>query len=285
MRRYYRAEVFRRPRSVPVQAYDADADRWRAAGDTGATDRRDSLTVTTFNVWYHQYFAATRHRAIADLIDDAAPDVAVFQEVTPDALAVFLGQPWARRYYRCAAVVDRSTGDYGMLLLSRMPIARITYTRLPTRMSRGYLRAEFAINGRRLVICSIHLDSGKQSRRLRARQLRRIFRSLRSAQNAVVLGDFNMRDEENRRIVAPYTDAWPALRPRDAGYTEDTAINHMRFDSKGKDRQVRFDRVLTKGTDWRPAEIDLMGTRPVSSAQPRVFPSDHFGVSCRLIPG
>ena len=92
-----------------------------------------------------------------------------------------------------------------------------------------------------------------------------------------------MRDTEDARIVPPYHDVWPILRPGEDGFTEDTAINHMRFDSKNKHRQVRFDRVLVKGTAWAAAGIALLGTEAISGSHPRVFPSDHFGVMCRLV--
>jgi hypothetical protein len=52
---------------------------------------------------------------------------------------------------------------------------------------------------------------------------------------------------------------------------------------KDKHRHVRFDRILVKGPAWSPASVALLGTEPVSGALPRVFPSDHFGVRCRLV--
>ena len=150
-------------------------------------------------------------------------------------------------------------------------------------MSRGFLQAEVNIGGIRTVVCSVHLDSGKASARLRSRQLRRVFRALRSVDDAVVLGDFNMRDAENEQIVAPFVDVWPELHPHEPGFTEDTSINLMRLDSRNKHRHVRFDRVLLKGPTWAAAGIDLLGTEPLSSALARIFPSDHFGVRCRLV--
>ena len=104
----------------------------------------------------------------------------------------------------------------------------------------------------------------------------------RGADDAVVLGDFNMRDRENGRITAPYTDLWPALRPGEHGYTEDTSINLMRYDMKDKHRHVRFDRILLKGTAWSASDIELLGTEPLSAQLPRIFPSDHFGLRCTL---
>ena len=152
-----------------------------------------------------------------------------------------------REHCFCAAVTDHGVGNYGMLLLSRLPLRCVGYTRLPSRMSRGFLQAEMIVGGARTVVCSLHLDSGKASARLRSRQLRLLYRALRSVDDAVVLGDFNMRDAENEQIVAPFVDVWPALRPHEPGYTEDTTINLMRLDSRNKQRHVRFDRVILKG--------------------------------------
>jgi tyrosyl-DNA phosphodiesterase 2 len=274
--------VFFRRRTVQVATYDLATKSWNRVDDAGAVDRGE-LIVTTFNVWFDSYFADQRYRAIAHLLSREMADVMVFQEVTPSALSMLLAQQWVREHYRSAAVVGGRVGNYGMLMLSRLPTARVTYTRLPTRLSRAFLKAEFTVNGRPLVVCSVHLESGKRSVRLRGRQLRRVFCALRSADDAIVLGDFNMRDSENGRIVPPYHDVWPLLRPSDDGFTEDTTINHMRYDSKPKLRQVRFDRVLLKGHAWAATNINLLGTEAISHTHPRVFPSDHFGVICRLV--
>ena len=210
------------------------------------------------------------------------PDIMVFQEVTPAALDVLLAQPWVRRRYLRVAVVGGEVGNYGMLLLSRVPISGATYTRLPSRQQRGFLQANLQLNGTQTVVCCIHLDSGKSSARLRGWQLRRIFRGLRTVKDAVVLGDFNMRDTENSRIGWPFHDVWPQLRPDEDGFTEDTSINLMRYDMKDKHRHVRFDRVLLKGDRWTATDIELLGTEPIAADMPRVFPSDHFGVECVL---
>jgi tyrosyl-DNA phosphodiesterase 2 len=239
--------------------------------------------VSTFNIWFESYFAAQRYPAIADVLSRDAPDVMAFQEVTDDALTVFCAQPWIRKRYCRVAITGRGVGNYGMLVLSRVPIQRATYIPLPTRMARGVLVAELDVGGSGLAVGSVHLDSGKASTHLRARQLAKAFGAVRDHENVVLVGDFNMRDDENDQIAAPFTDVWPALRPDDPGFTEDTSINLMRFDSKNKHRQVRFDRVLLKGSEWAAADIGLIGTEPIAADLPRVFPSDHFGVRSRLI--
>src|SRR4051794_5439821 len=95
--------------------------------DTGDV-KRDVLTLTTFNVWFDAYFAGERYRAIAALLSRETPDVMVFQEVTPVALNILLRQTWIRDGYRCAAMVGDKAGAYGMLVLSRLPTAQVTYS-------------------------------------------------------------------------------------------------------------------------------------------------------------
>lgn len=245
----------------------------------------DRLSLATYNVWFSEKHDEQRYRAIADLLARDAPDIMTFQEVNHTSLTVFLDQPWVREGYRSASVVGGSRGNYGMLLLSRLPVDRVSYTRLPTRLSRGYLTARLTIDGEPLTVVSVHLESGKAAAPLRARQLGRIFDAHRDTDNVAMMGDFNIRDSEDGIIRAEYRDVWTELRPDEPGYTEDTSINLMRYDMKNKHRHVRFDRVLTKGETWKPESIELIGREPISRALPRVFPSDHFGLRCTLVRG
>lgn len=271
-----------RRRRVALRRFDDATGQWTSTGGTAQGVARDTLSVSTFNIWFDPYHASERYRAIADLLGAQPPDVMVFQEVTDSALAVFHAQPWIRQHYVSAAVTGRRVGTYGMLLLSRVPVAGVTHICLPSGTRRGFLRAELLVDGAPTAICSVHLDSGKRSAGLRARQLRRLFGEVDNDPDALLLGDFNMRDNENQRIVPPFTDVWPALRPDDDGFTEDTAINAMRYDATNKERFVRFDRILVKGPQWQPHAIELLGTEPISPDLPRVFPSDHFGLRCLL---
>lgn len=267
---------------IAVRRFDPATQRWTTTDEQRAEVTLEELTVATYNIWFSDLHARERYAAIVDVLGRNRPDVMVFQEVTPSALEVFLAAPWIREEYAAAAAVGAEYANYGLLILSRLPLAHVDYTRLPTRLTRGYLRAELELNGRRLTVCGVHLDSSKAAAPLRARQLRRIFGALGDVDDAIVLGDFNMRDGENDRIDPSYVDVWPAVRPGEPGFTEDTSINLMRYDMKDKHRHVRFDRVLVKGEAWRPEDVSLLGTEPVTPDLPRVFPSDHFGVECRL---
>jgi tyrosyl-DNA phosphodiesterase 2 len=53
----------------------------------------------------------------------------------------------------------------------------------------------------------------------------------------------------------------------------------MRLLHTGKPKQVRFDRMLrSRQPGWQAEAIELIGTEPISSSTPEIFPSDHFGL-------
>ena len=159
--------------------------RRRVSGWTSTPQERSTatrLTVATFNIWFDSHHAEERYLAIADLLGELTPDVIALQEVTPAALDIFSAQPWVRDEYVRAAMVGGDIGNYGMLMLSRMPVvprrlhppADAPVARIPSGGTRG--------RRSRQVVCCLHLDSGKSSARLRGWQLRRIFRTLRTAE-------------------------------------------------------------------------------------------------------
>ncbi|MDO3399373.1 endonuclease/exonuclease/phosphatase family protein [Mycolicibacterium neoaurum] len=272
--------VLRRTTSMPVRRFDSG---WtRAADRHGGGADLDRLSLATYNIWFNGLFARQRYEAIAAILAAEAPDVMVFQEVTEPALTVLLAQPWVRAHYSSAAVCGGRLGHYGMLLLSRIPVDRVSYTRLPSNLSRGYLTARYTIGGRAFTVVGLHLESGKAAAAVRDRQLRLVVDSVRSHADVAIMGDFNLRDAENAILPADFADVWPMLRPDEPGFTEDTTINHMRYDMKDKHRHVRFDRVLLKADTWTAHSVQLLGREPVAPELPRIFPSDHFGVQCTL---
>lgn len=269
-------------RTTPLSVRRFDSG-WTRATDrhSGSTDL-DRLSLATYNIWFNGLYARQRYEAIADVLAEEGPDIMVFQEVTEPALTVLLAQPWIRAHYASAAVCGGRLGNYGMLLLTRIPVDRVTYTRLPSELSRGYLTARYTLGGRSFTVVGLHLESGKAAAALRDRQLRLVVDSVRSRPDVAILGDFNLRDAENAILPVDFGDVWPALHPDEPGFTEDTTINHMRYDMKDKHRHVRFDRVLLKGHTWTADSIRLLGREPVAPELPRIFPSDHFGVHCTL---
>ena len=117
---------------------------------------------------------------------------------------------------------------------------------LPSHMGRKLLVAELDAGPDRLVVGTVHLESLKHNRDVRAEQLAEIFPLLKAAGPDVVLtGDFNFCSSwaaENANLDPEFVDLWPALRGRAPGYTEDTDVNVMLRNTADRPRTkaVRF---------------------------------------------
>jgi tyrosyl-DNA phosphodiesterase 2 len=250
-----------------------------APGDAGA--RR--FTLVTWNVWFGRFRFAERLRALLDVVRAQDPDVICLQEIVRASLATILEEPWIRAGYRISDVRGDTFDDYGVVILTRLPVRALSIEALPSRMDRCMVTAEVEVAGRPLAVGSVHLESIEHNRDARRKQLAIASARLKArGVDAVLAGDFNFCSswaEENDRIDPAFVDLWPALR-RDPGYSEDTSINTMRFAAKGKVEQVRFDRVLlhSVGGAFRARSIELLGTAPIAPGMPDVFPSDHFGL-------
>jgi len=62
---------------------------------------------------------------------------------------------------------------------------------------------------------------------------------------------------------------------------EDTDVNIMRYEVRKERKQVRFDRILIKSSQWKPVYIELLGNTPIAGTD-NVFPSDHFGLFAKF---
>mmetsp|Transcript_8122 Transcript_8122/g.8998 ORF Transcript_8122/g.8998 Transcript_8122/m.8998 type:complete len:90 (-) Transcript_8122:26-295(-) len=83
-------------------------------------------------------------------------------------------------------------------------------------------------------------------------------------------------------ILKDWKDVWPLLHDT-KGWTFDTTANTMLKDHR--DEHMRYDRVVTRSSKWKPTMIKLLGDSPISSQgsdTSPVFPSDHFGLACEL---
>ncbi|GAB4188724.1 MAG: hypothetical protein OHK0022_00770 [Roseiflexaceae bacterium] len=245
------------------------------------------LTCATFNVWFGEFYQEERAEALLDLLERCDADVIALQEVTLRLLRRILARPWVRAGYALSDVIGATVQPYGVLLLTHATPRRLTLERLPSLRNRNMLAAELDLNGQITAAATVHLESGRTSAGLRGAQLAKLFPALAAAPHALLMGDFNFCSSwraENDLLDPAYQDVWPVLNGDAPGYTEDTDINLMRLEQKGKPKQVRFDRVLLRSGSpgWQPTAIELLGTAPIAPWLPHVFPSDHFGLRANL---
>jgi tyrosyl-DNA phosphodiesterase 2 len=266
--------------------YDPTIDAWRPI-EVATPVRAEHLSCATFNVWFSDLAFDRRAAALLALLSGCNADVIALQEVTPRLLEQILTADWVRAHYAISDHRGATVWPYGVLLLSRWTPQRLTLHPLPSEMGRKLLVAEWYLNGQRSAVATVHLESKRASAPARAAQLAHIFPLLAPIPHVILMGDFNFCASwpaEQANLDPAYLDLWPALRPGEPGYTEDTAINLMRLNHRGRHKQVRFDRVLLRSATpgWQPTSIALLGSQPISPDAPELFPSDHFGLLTRF---
>src|SRR5262245_5937260 len=235
----------------PLVAWTFDAARgvWAPAEPTFGAPVR-SLTAVTWNVWFGELELEARADALLEIVEGCEPDLVALQEVTVNFLPRLLGRRAIREQYWVSDATGASLGSYGVLLFGKVPVPSIRARPLTSWMGRSLILSEvnFGPGSEPLVFAGVHLESLRHNDLTRGEQLADILPRLRArSSDSVLVGDFNFCStwtEENERITEDFVDVWPALRGIAPGYTVDTDINKMRLHQDGKEKQVRFDRVL-----------------------------------------
>lgn len=236
-----------------------------------------SLRVLTWNVYFGGHMFDDRRDALLAELARRRADVVMLQEVTLPLLAALIEQPWIDEYH-LSDTDGRSIGRYGVVLLSRRPLADVRWIDMPSQMGRLLLVADIAD----LTVATIHLESMALGRERRVEQLHRIRAEL-TGDDVLLAGDMNFGpddDAENAALDPTLADLWPVLRGADPGYTVDTAVNGMRYQLKDKRTQKRIDRVFLRSETWRARSIELVGTEPIDDLG--TWTSDHFGLEVCL---
>ena len=248
---------------------------------------QDRLSLVTYNVWFGEFMWRERFAALLDIVRDCRPDLVALQEVTPRHLEHLLAVEWVRRMYRISDTTGATLQPHGVLLLARLPLRNLALQELPSDKDRKILVAEPGLGSRSLCVGNLHLESSREATPVRLAQLDTILPRLHGVQRTLLMGDFNfdpVQIPEQARVDPYFRDLWAELRPDEPGFTEDTASNRMLLLHKGREKQVRFDRILLRSPrpGWIPESVRLIGTRPITPHQPEVFPSDHFGLAGSL---
>jgi endonuclease/exonuclease/phosphatase family metal-dependent hydrolase len=193
-------------------------------------------------------------------------------------MAYLAKEPWAKAY-QLPKIAPENAG--GQLILSKAPIESASVHKLTGPQGRTVLIVTIRIGGRKVDIATTHLESPLADGPIRAKQIDSILPRLRSADDAVFLGDLNFGDgePEEKNLDAAYVDLWKNLKPREPGFTWNIETSDMA--KKGSfpgEKSRRLDRILIRSTVWKPKEIRIIGDEPLTSGKKDLFPSDHFGL-------
>lgn len=268
--------------------YIPSAQQWQRLSPTeNKAVNIDHLTIATLNVWFADYYFEQRCHATLALLESLQPDVITLQEVTPTFLTEVQRTSWIQVSYNLSDIYGDSVDPYGVIILSKLPIRDWEFFPLPGAMGRSLVTARAELNQQSIMFASVHLESKTQSVPIRAQQLARVFPLLGTEQHVILTGDFNFDSawNENRQLDPTYQDVWAALHPSEPGFTEDTDRNTMRLLHTGKQKQVRFDRILLRSEQpgWQAESIELIGTEPIDDLPSNIFPSDHFGLVGKFV--
>lgn len=245
----------------------------------------DVVSVVTLNTWFKEHAREARLAAQHAWLAAHQPDVIALQEVLPDQLEALLSAPWVRASYRTVPDprLPLAEAGYGVLLLVKAPVVRFSWLPLPSTQGRGLLSAVLPGG---LTVSTVHLESRRPNHAARTAQLACIAEAMKTAESALLVGDFNFDDGDvHPSPHGPWTDLWSTVRPEDPGYTADEVVNPMRFAGRpprpGGPQRRRIDRLWLwdRAHTWRAADMGRMGVDPIA---PGTWMSDHFGLTVRL---
>jgi tyrosyl-DNA phosphodiesterase 2 len=243
-----------------------------------APQEKKTLTVVTYNILGDPVETKKRMPPLMKLLQDSDADVIALQEVVPWFMAYLAKEAWAKAY-QVPKIPPENAG--GQLILSRIPIESASVHKLTGPQGRTVLIATFRIGGRRVDFATTHMESPLADGPVRAKQLDAIFPRLRTADDAIFLGDLNFGDgeAEEKNLDAAYVDLWKNLMPREPGLTWNIEASDLA--KKGSfpgEKSRRLDRILVRSSVWKPKEIRIIGDQPVTPGKKDLFPSDHFGL-------
>jgi len=173
-------------------------------------------------------------------------------------------------------------------MLTKLPVKRLTFHPLQSRMGRKLLLLELSLSDSTMAIGTVHLESMDNTSK-RCQQLLYILdECLKEFEHAMLMGDFNFHEvsPENDECLAThpeYVDIWPYLHHEDGHTVTETRTRFSGF---------RIDRMLIRSDHFFPTLIERIGREPiltdtvvnadgVTETEP-IFPSDHYGL-CSVV--
>ena len=116
----------------------------------------DSLSVMTYNIWDLNGKRPTVEDVVEVIRSEGVPDLILLQEVRGDNMAFKISEALGLPHY----VYHEFKGkNFGVAIISRVPLTESGFLDFKaSRTGRGAIRADIVMNGRKVRVCSAHLD-------------------------------------------------------------------------------------------------------------------------------
>ncbi|SFX85264.1 RNA repair domain-containing protein [Streptomyces atratus] len=285
----------RAPRRLPSpyfisrtpHAYSAPDVAWKPVPeDAPAPEPIASLTLLTWNTLWDRYDSdridtARRRPLLLDALRAADADVIALQETEPALLALLLAAPWVREGYMLwADPAGRDVADYGLLLLSRVPVREAGLHALGPHKAVAAVVVDGPDGPATVAVTHLSSDHAADGALRRDAELADMATGLAAVEGDVtLLGDFNDGGDTPQDRLG-MADAWSRVHGADDRTpTFDPSVNPLAAVSSLTGRVSRLDRVLVRSERLRPASAVLLGDVPTSDG---LYVSDHFGVRVEL---
>ena len=207
---------------------------------------------------------------IAKVISNLNPDLVALQEIDKGCkrtkgvdIAKELGKI-LKMDYRFGKFRNYDGGEYGMAILSRLPILETKKHQLPKgKQPRCALEVKVKVNGltKPLSFVGIHNDWGIEGKAqgFREKQVKTLIKALKSYNNPIVLaGDFNVIDgKECESIKLLSNDNWTVLQKKG---------QRMTYPADDPKREVDF--FILKGLDFSLIEHRVVEEKEASDHRP-----------------
>jgi len=261
---------------------------------------RKTVKILTYNVLFADRHLWARFKALVDILRGSDADVICLQEVRVDVLKRLETLDWVREHYYVSDHAGFTLGQYGVFILSRLPIDHFVWYPIPSNEQKRLVRADFNINGKTFSLINGQYDSGTDAD-IRHEQLNVAKKAVATSDTSLLVGDFNFDTSSKSKpkeleAISDYTDIWHALHSSEPGYTVDYGRNSM-FLAYGEELKVRYDGFFLKSfpSGWSCKSIKIVGDKPIitEASSPRqqvntttrgmVFPSHHFGLLAEFV--
>jgi exonuclease III len=205
-----------------------------------------------------------------------SPDILCFQELSLAFFSILYDDIRIKTLYPyyyednflSNQIKDREK-DIEIFVLTKYPLKKISVHALEGNLTYTNSIGIYEFNN--LIIFNVYLQAGSKNSpgqknkwihysRCRSNQFRFISKLMKQyTKPIIVLGDFNFDinavssfDNENWPEIREFkemklNDSWYVLnsnKPQDEGLTENTDINHMRYNSKFEEKKYRYDAIL-----------------------------------------